>query len=159
MLSTTSSDRPLGTRRAVLPGLLLALLLALVYYGYRAYPEIRLADCLKDPARYDGTLITVGTEATVEQLLPDGFLVRQMGRVVRVIGDAGDAKPGDFVRFRARFHREGYLTLQHLYVAKARRAKVAVSILPVLLVAVLVVKTYRFDRHRLCFVERKQCRT
>ncbi|MGQ9560087.1 MAG: hypothetical protein ACUVWA_06210 [Candidatus Oleimicrobiaceae bacterium] len=135
------------------------LLVALTYYGYRAFPEIRLADCLHDPARYDGALITVGTEATVERVLPDGFLVRQMGRVVRVIGDAGNARPGDFVRFRARFHREGHLTLEQLYVAKRRRAKVAVSILPALLVVALVIKTYRFDPHRLCFVERKPCRT
>lgn len=139
-------------------GLLAVLLVALTYYGYRAFPEIRLVDCLRDPARYDGTLITVGTEATVERVLPDGFLVRQMGRVVRVIGDAGNPRPGDYVRFRARFHQEGHLSLAQLYVAKRRRAKVGVSILPVLLVVALVVKTYRFDPHRFCFVERKPCR-
>jgi hypothetical protein len=139
--------------------LLLCLLATLTYYGYRAYPEVRLVDCLRDPERFDGVSITVGTEATVGQILEDGFVVRQMGRLVRVQGDPGDARVGDFVRLQAQFHKDGHLTLQRLYVAKKRRAKLAISLLPALLVAVLVVRSYRFDRKRLCFVERRQCQT
>ncbi|MBC7187997.1 MAG: hypothetical protein H5U38_13265 [Calditrichaeota bacterium] len=146
-------------RRLVTIGLLLCLLAVLSYYGYRAYPEVRLIDCLRDPERFDGVSITVGNEAKVWQIVEDGFVVRQMGRLVRVQGDPGTARVGDFVRFQAQFHRDGHLTLQRLYVAKRRRAKVAISLLPALLVAVLVVRSYRFDRRRLCFVERRQCQT
>jgi hypothetical protein len=156
--STKPDERPLPWPRIAVVGLLSVLLGGLTYYGYRAYPEITLADCLKDAERHDGAMITVGTEATVAQLLPDGFVVRQMGRLLRVVGNPAAARVGDFVRLRAQFHKEGYLTLERLYVAKKRRVKVAISLLPAILIVAMVAHTYRFDRRRLCFVEKKQCR-
>ncbi len=110
--------------------------------------------CLNDPLRYDGKEIGVGTEATVVEILADGFLLRQMGQTIRVEGNSQNASPGDFVRLSAVFHRQGYLELRHLYVAKGRRLKIVLSIIPALLVLFLVLKTYRFDWRRLLFTER-----
>ncbi len=139
--------------------LLFGALVALTLYGYRAYPELRLSACLQDPLRYDGAQLIVGNEATVQSLLPDGFVIHQMGRSLRVLGNPGEAQVGDFVRMQVTFHKEGHLTLHRLYVAKKRRAKVAVSLLPALLVAGLCIRAYRFDRSRACLVERNKCLT
>ena len=110
--------------------------------------------CLNDPLRYEGQEIGVGTEATVVEILPDGFLLREMGQTIRVEGDPQNASPGDLVRLRAVFHRQGYLELRHLYVAKGRRLKIALSIVPALLVLFLVLRAYRFDWKRMLFTER-----
>lgn len=110
--------------------------------------------CLKDPLRYDGQEIGVGTEATVVEILPDGFLLHEMGQTIRVEGDPQNASQGDFVRMRAVFHKQGYLELKHLYVAKGRRLKILVSIVPALLILFFVLRTYRFDWKQLLFIER-----
>ncbi|MDZ7337946.1 MAG: hypothetical protein ONB30_05350 [candidate division KSB1 bacterium] len=142
-------------RRVITIAAPLLVLGTLTYYGYRAYPELRLSTCLQDPLRYDGAHLVVGTEATVEALVPNGFVIRQLGRSVCVVGDPGDARVGDFVRMEVIFHKEGYLTLKRLYVAKKRRAKIAVSVLPVLVVGVWFCRAYRFDRRCGYLVERK----
>ncbi len=137
-------------------GGILALLLALtalVYYGYLHYPGITLRMCVEDPLRYDGRAIGVGTETTVAALFADGFLIHHMGDTFRVLGDPGDAEPGDFIQMRAVFHCEGYLELQRLHVAKYRRLKIIVSIAPVVLVAFLFLKHYRFNWGRCLFYE------
>jgi len=110
--------------------------------------------CLDDPLKYDGMEIGVGTEAKVIQLLPDGFIVREAGRTFRVKGNPQDASLGDFVRMSAVFHKEGYLELKHLQVAKGRYIKIVVSIAPALLVLFLLFRTYRFDLCRMLFKEK-----
>jgi hypothetical protein len=110
--------------------------------------------CLDDPLKYDGMEIGVGTEAKVIQLLPDGFIVREVGRTFRVKGNPQEASLGDFVRMRAVFHKEGYLELTRLQVAKGRYTKIVVSIAPALLVLFLLFRTYKFDWRRTLFKEK-----
>ncbi len=110
--------------------------------------------CLRDPLRYDRQEIGVGTEAKVVEIFPGGFMLQEMGRTIRVEGNSLNALPGDFVRLRAVFHKEGYLELKHLYVAKGRRLKIVISILPALLVLFLILKSYKFNWRRMLFTER-----
>jgi len=141
------------TRWILIFGLLLSLV-ALVWYGCRFYPRMTLQMCLDDPLKYDGMEIGVGTEAKVIQLLPDGFIVREVGRTFRVKGNPQDASLGDFVRMSAVFHKEGYFELKHLQVAKGRYIKIVVSIAPALLVLFLLFRTYRFDLRPMLFKEK-----
>ena len=115
--------------------------------------------CLKEPERYDGTVISVGTEATVAETLPNGFILQQMGRRIPVYGTVPDVAENEFVNILARFHQEGFLELEKIYIAKYRRLKIIASILPVFLVVFLFFKTYRFDFRSYQFFERKTCRT
>ena len=145
-----NSDR---NRWILIFGLLLVLAI-LVWYGYHFRPKMTLKMCLDDPLRYDGKEIGVWAESKVVELLPDGFLVKEMSYTIRVVGDPQNASPGDYVRMRAVFHKEGYLELKRLYVAKEKRLKIVVSIVPVLLVLFLLFKTYRFDWSRMFFREK-----
>ncbi len=133
---------------------LLAVLAGLAVYGYLYNPVGKLSKCLADPERHDGRIIGVGTEAKVVELLPEGFVIQELGQRIAVAGDLPKASPGDYIRIRAIFHKEGYLELDQLYVAKGRRAKIFVSIVPALLVIFLLFRTYRFDWRQLLFRER-----
>ena len=133
---------------------LLLILAGLLYYGHQFNPEINLSMCLKDPTRYDGREIPVGTEAKVIKRLADGFILQEMGHTIRVKGDLQDIAPGEYVRMRAIFHKEGYLELKRIYVAEGRRLKIFLSIVPAVLVLFLLFKIYRFDWRRMLFVER-----
>ena len=141
------------TRSILIFGLLLSLV-ALVWYGYRFNPKVTLQMCLDDPLKYDGMEIGVGTEAKVTELLPDGFIMKEVGRTFRVKGNPQDASSGDFVRMRVVFHKEGYLELKRLQVAKGRYTKIVVSIVPTLLVLFFLFRTYKFDWRRILFREK-----
>ena len=54
-------------------------------------------------------------------------------------------KEGEFVGMRAIFHREGYLEAVALHVAKRRREKIWISVLPVFLVGFLFIRNFRFN--------------
>jgi len=144
----------LSHKRRLSISALFLVLFCLVLYGYRSKDPVDLRACLDDPLKYDGRIIGVGAEATMFKLLPDGFLIREMGRTFRVVGDPQDASVGDFVVMRAIFHKEGYLELVKLRVAKKRRLKILVSIPPALLVLFLLFWNYRFDWRRMLFKER-----
>ncbi len=128
---------------------LFALLTGLITYGYLHNPAGKLRKYLADPLRYDGQQIDVDIEAKVVKLLPDGFIIQELGQMIRVNGNPQTASPGDFIRLRAIFHKEGYLELKQLHVGKRRRSKIFVSIVPVFLVFLLLLRTYRIDWHHL----------
>ena len=135
--------------------LLLCLILAgLLVYAYFVNPIVTLPMILDNPEEYDGKVVRLGTEATVYERLPDGFVLSQMGRKIRALGNPENADAGDFVQIKAVFHKEGHLDLMRIYVAKRRRLKVIVSIWPALLVLFLVIKTYAFDKKGFYFKER-----
>ena len=133
---------------------LLLILAGLLYYGHRFNPEIKLSMCLKNPTRYDGREIPVGTEARVIKRLADGFILQEMNHTIHVKGANQEISPGEYVRIRAIFHKEGYLELKRIYVAKGRRLKIFLSIVPAVLVLSLLFKIYRFDWRRMLFTER-----
>ena len=133
---------------------LILILAGLIHYGYRFNPEINLSKCLIDPARYDGREVAVRPEAKVIKRLPDGFVLQVMGHIIRVKGDPQNISQGDYVVMRAIFHKEGYLELKRIYVAKGRRLKILLSIVPAVLVLFLFFKIYRFNWRRMLFAER-----
>lgn len=138
-------------------GINLALILALaglVFYGYQKNPAITLQMCLSNPLKYDGQEISVAQEARVVHILSDGFLVKQMGRTIRVKGNPQNASPGDFVRIKAVFHKENFLVIERLYVAKGRQFKIIVSVLPALFVFYLFLRAYQFDGRSMLFKRR-----
>lgn len=145
---------PILRNRWVLTSGFLLLLIGLIYYGYRYNPRVNLSMCLNDPLKYDRYEVSIGTEAKVVERLSDGFILQEMGHTIRVKGDPQNVSPGDYVRLRAIFHKEGYLDLKLLYVAKGRRLKILVSIAPVVLVLFLFFRTYRFYGRRMIFTKR-----
>jgi len=137
----------------------LSILVGLIVYGKAANRTVTLQMCLHNPEKYDGFTIDVGGEAQVVQVTEDWFTIRQMGRVVKVVGSHADIRPDEYVICQGVFHREGWLELIKVYVAVQRRYKILVSILPVMIVALLLLKDYGFDCSRFQFYQRRTWRT
>ncbi len=139
--------------------LLCALLAGLIYYGKEHNPAITLGMCMENPAAYDGQTIFIGTEITVREVLEDGFRIHQMGRFARVYGESAQVKKGDSVQLVAQFRAPDQLVLEKLYIAKKRRWKIALSVVPVVLIAVALFSAFKVDGRRFEIVERGRCRT
>jgi hypothetical protein len=132
-------------RRRFCIGSLTLVLLALIWFGKVHNPTVTLAMYLDDPAHYDGLLAEIGLEVTVMQTWPDSFRVKQMDETVTIVGSPDGAQPGDYVRLLGRFRAPGRLELERLYIARGRRAKIAWSIVPLLVLTGLWLRAYRFD--------------
>lgn len=144
----------------ILKALVLALvLLALSLYGKFFDPTITLQMCLQNPQKYDGALIEIGTETTVKEILADGFTIEQMGKVVKVAGKTENISPNKFVSLQVVFHKGPWLELKKSHIAKYRRLKIAVSVIPALFIFFLFLREYTFRFNRFEFIERRSCRT
>ena len=104
---------------------------------------------------YDGRTIAIGTEITVQEILQDGFTIKQFGHIIKVKGQAENIAPDDFITLSAVFHKQGWLELKSYHIAKNRRFKIFVSIFPALLVLVIFFKSFRFDFKRFVFTENR----
>jgi len=142
-----------------IPRIIRILLLAfglvfLIWYGYAFYPAITLQMCLANPDLYDGSTITVGNEATITGVHQDGFSIQQMGKHVRVFSTKTNVKPGEFVILKAIFHKPNTLEALDFRIAKQRRAKIWLSVIPALLVGIYFLKRFRFNFSSFYFEER-----
>ncbi len=133
---------------------LTANLFFLIWYGHTFYPSITLQMCLKNPDTYDGATIVVGNESTVQKIHNDGFTIRQMGTLVRVFSSERDVGIGEFVILSATFRRPNLLEAHTVRIAKKRRAKIWLSVIPALVVCIYFLKRFRFNLKMFYFEER-----
>ena len=116
-------------------------------------PGLTYRQCLSDPETFDGKEIPIYIDARIIRIEPTRLIISQPeGPVaVRVPGGTGwiKGKPGDYLEALVVFHREGYLELKAIQTAPLRKIKIAVSILPVLVVAALLIRTVRWEKGRL----------
>ena len=109
--------------------------------------------CLDDPNKYDGSVIDVGNEAIVTGLYDDGFSTQQMGRMARVFGDIKNVEVGEFVVLRATFHKPNHLYASAVRIAKKRRLKIWLSVIPAIIIVVLFFTRFHFDFKSFYFEE------
>jgi len=134
--------------------LMLSLLAGLVVFGKVHQPAITLPMCLKNPRQFDGREVEISTEVRVRQVLADGFIIEQMRKRIRVLGDPAGLRTGDQVSLIATFHADGWLEAHKLHIAKGRIWKIWLSLLPVLAVGIVLLCKYRFDWHQWIILER-----
>ncbi len=134
--------------------ILLFLLAFLMWYGNAFNPAVTLQMCLENPELYDGTIIVVGNEATVSTIHDNGFSIRQMGSEVRVLSMERDVALNEFVVLKAVFHKPDRLEAKEVRIAKKRRAKIWLSVIPTILIAVYFFKRFQFNWRYFYFKER-----
>jgi hypothetical protein len=132
-----------------------SLLLLLSLYGYRHDPAVTLKMCQTEPQRFSGRIVEIGRETILIKSWPDSFRIRQLGVEATIIGSAGAAQPGDFVQMLVRFDAPDQFTLQELYIAAGRRAKIVWSQLPLMLLALFWIRQYRFNPGKFSWEERR----
>ena len=136
--------------------LLFLIICGLGYYNTQTNPWISVEQCLNDPSGYDGKLVTRYREPLIGEIYKDGFqLIQKKAPSIRVYADTTGLISGKFVGMRAVFHKEGYLEVQSIHVAKRRRYKIWISVLPVFFVGFMVFKTFRWNRKIHCVELRK----
>lgn len=123
-------------------------MIGLSLYGRFHNPWLGLEECLKDPQRYDGRIVNEFREPRIQSIVAGGFILAQRdGPSIRVVGSMTGLKIGEYVGLNAVFHKEGYLEAVAFRMARNRREKMALSLIPAVLVLVLLAVDFRIQRH------------
>jgi len=139
--------------RIIVGLLLLASLCAWAHYS-RPYPD--LAEMLAHPEQYAGKRVAVFIEARVAEQTEDGFILTQRGHRLRVHTGIKDVPLNEFVAVAGIFQPPNRLHADSVHQAKGRRWKIAVSVIPVLLLVFLLPMALRFDRQTRAFTLRQK---
>ena len=119
------------------------------YYNVKTNPWISVEQCFENPEFYDGKLVARYSEPLIGEIYPDGFQLQQKkAPSIRVYSDTTGLISGKFVGMRALFHKEGYLEAISLHVAKRRRYKMWISVLPAFLVGILLFRYFRWNKQK-----------
>jgi hypothetical protein len=146
MKRSPSVFRRLGRRRALcLAGFGICLVGLSVRSGL-FHPWISYRQCLADPERYDGRLVESFHEPKIGKIRADGFVLQQRDEdPVFVKADTAGLKSGEFIAFKAVFHKGRPLAAAGLRVADRRREKMAFSLVPAVAAVVLFLRLFRFN--------------
>lgn len=131
------------------------ILAGLIWYGKTYYPGITLSLCLTDPERYDGQFVEVGNGAIVQDISSNGFIIKQMGKQIKVQGNSENVIAGKYIYLYAIFHSPGWLEAKKIHVADKRQMKIWISILPIVVILFYFFKTFRFNLKNCKFTERR----
>jgi hypothetical protein len=133
-------------KRFIYISLLLLGLFSLSYFSVHDHPWISVADCLGNPEKYDGAVITSYYEPKIGEIYADGFeLLQKHYPSIRVYADTTGLIKDEYVGLKAVFHKAGYLKAVDLIVARKRREKIWISVLPVILIGVLLLRHFRLN--------------
>jgi len=141
------SEIPTMTKQSITIAIILFVLITLLsFYGAHFHPWIELNQCLENPEEHNGQIVTHFREPTIGNIYSDGFqLLQHHGPSIRVYSDTTGLVTGEYIGLKGIFHKKGYIEAISLHVAKNRRYKIWLSVLPVLLIVGLLIKYYRFD--------------
>jgi len=144
--------------RVIKIGGILFLLILLAWYSNRRNRYPTFADCLREPGRYAGEEISIYMEPRVIEVTGGHILISQPDGPVEVRIPEGfdgvfpegaklsDLEPGDSLEAVAVFRLPGYLELKAVRGAPLRRWKILLSILPVILVGLILLRTIRWRK-------------
>lgn len=127
-----------------------------IYSRMKEDSSLTFQQCLLNPNKYDKVRLNIGhTDTKIGKVRKDGFELVESKDRISVMGNAKNLKENEYIYLQAIFHKEGYLELERIRIRRFRRLKMAVSVLPVLLVTFLFFKRYRFNFKTLVFVEKQ----
>jgi len=132
-----------------------SLMTFLIYYGQKNHPGVTYAECTSDPIKYHNTPIEIGTEATINEIYPDYFLISQMQHLIKILGPAPDhAQVGEFVTLSGTFQKDGSIIPASIRIAEKRRLKIWISLFPMIVVIFYFFKIFKWDWARWRFVRK-----
>lgn len=135
----------------------LILLAGLSVYGRFHHPWTSYRECARDPGRCRGRVIESFREPMIGPIGPDGFTLLQRGeKPVFVHADTAGLKSGEYVGLRAVLLEDGSLEAMQFVVARGRREKMIISLIPAALIVFLFLMRFPFDFRRLIFERRNR---
>lgn len=125
---------------------LLALILALCYYGLLTGPDtvLTIEECMEDSTCNDVELIVAYYK--VGTVYPDRFELLVGDGAVMVEGSPEDAIEGDYVSVRGLLKEQGYLTLEEIHVHKHEELKYVISLIPLPFVLWFFLREFEISR-------------
>jgi len=130
------------------------ILLCIYSHRNRSAVALHYHECLLEPEKYEGRELIVKNDAVIGEIFEDKFEIVQHNKKIMVRGVTESLKSNEFVSLRATFHKEGYLTVKEMHVHRYRRLKIAISILPVMIVGWIFFRKYKFNSKKMVFIER-----
>ncbi len=122
------------------------LLAGLSVYGRLHHPWISYRECVRDPGRCRGRVIESFREPMIGPIGPDGFTLLQRGeKPVFVHADTTGLKSGEYTGLKAVLREDGSLEAARIVVARGRREKMIISLIPAALIVLLFLIRFRFD--------------
>jgi hypothetical protein len=131
------------------------LLLSLCAWAHYSNPYPDLGTILANPHQFAGQHVAVFVEARIVEKTGDGFVLVQRGNHLHVRADVGEAPAGEFVAVEGVFLPPDQLQATAWHIARGRRWKILVSLVPALLLIVLLPLALRFDRQKRIFTLRR----
>jgi len=125
-------------------GALCLLALGIAAEQTRPYPN--LAEVINSAEKFNGRQIAIIVECRVGEVTPDGFVLKQMNVEVLARTLEKNFRSGDDVVVEGIFQSPVTLEVTRMHIASKRRVKMAISVVPVIVVMVLVFKNVGFDK-------------
>lgn len=134
-------------------GALCLLVLGIAAEQTRPYPN--LAEVLDSAEKFNGRQIALIVECRVGEVTPDGFILKQMNAEVLARTLEKNFRSGDDVVIEGNFYAPATLEVKRMHVSSNRRVKMAISVVPVIVVVLLVYKNVGYDKKGGWFYLRK----
>lgn len=90
----------------------------------------------------------------VVELLPDGFVVGQLGTTVQIVGDNTGLMVGDVINLRGVWQADGTIRVEAYDITRQRHWRMLASVPPALVGAWIFLRTFRWDSNQRTFVTR-----
>ncbi len=152
----TPTGRVTGRERLAHAAWTTALIAVLGWWSWYSDPNPGLPEIMASPASYEGQEIKIGDEPVLESTDADSFTVRSRGYRFRVTGNVSQEDVGRFIYVRGVFQlpesageEDGRVDPAEHYVARGRRAKIWLSVIPVIWVGVLLLRHFRINTSKL----------
>lgn len=122
---------------AILLGLLMA-------HSRFCHPWLSLGKCMTNPEKYDQHIVTHFKEPRIGQIENNGFwLIEKHGSTIFVKMDTTGLIKNEYIGITAIYNKGSYLHPLRFTVAKRRRYKIFLSILPVILIFSILPRIFR----------------
>ncbi len=123
--------------------------------GYAAFigPRLELApwQTLEEAEKYDGLLIESGYNRVTGILDQFVIIAPYKHQISLKVDPDFKIKPNDFISYRGKVDKEGYIIVSEIYVHKSRTLKYLSSLVAGLVIAVWFFKKYKFNLKRFYF--------
>lgn len=121
-------------------------LLALGIAAEQTRPYPNLAEVINNAEKFNGRQIAIIVECRIGEVTPDGFVLKQMNVEVLARTDEKKFRIGDDVVIEGIFQSPATLEVTRMHIASKRRMKMAISVIPAIVVVLLVFKNVGYDK-------------
>jgi len=112
-------------------------------HNFRA-SKLSLEKCLVSPDFCENKLLEVG-RAKIARIRDNELEIIQGKKRIWVLGTDSFLQEISYINLTAIFHKEGHLQAQEIRVLRLRRLRIVVSVFPLLVIAFLFFKNYKFS--------------